>query len=279
MYAGEGEPLLHKKINEIVKATKSAGIDVSFTTNATVLNQDFVDQSLPLTSWIKVSINAGSSATYAKVHQTKEKDFFKVIDNLKNAVTAKKKNNLKCIIGAQSLLLPENSNEMIRLVEICRDEIGLDYLVIKPYSQHLLSKTIVYKNIDYSDSLLFGDKLRSFSTSNFKVIFRENTIKKYIHDVNRYTKCNATPFFWAYVMASGDVYGCSAYLLDKKFMYGNLNDQTFQQIWEGDKRKESFKFIRNELDIKQCRVNCRMDEINRYLFNLSENLVEHVNFI
>lgn len=279
MYAGEGEPLLHKKINEIVEATKLAGIDVSFTTNASVLNDEFIKRSLPLTSWIKVSINAGTADTYAKVHQTKEKDFLRVINNLKKAIVEKKAKDLNCVIGAQSLLLPENAHEMELLAKICRDEIGLDYLVIKPYSQHLFSDTKVYENIDYTNSIGFGDKLRALNTDKFQVVFRENTMKKYLQVEGRYSKCNATPFFWAYIMADGEVYGCSAYLLDKKFMYGNINEKPFQEIWEGKKREENFHYIRNELDIKQCRVNCRMDEVNRYLFNLREGLVDHVNFI
>ena len=103
---------------------------------------------------------------------------------------------------------------------------------------------------------------------------------KYINENNRgYDKCNSTPFLWGYIMASGDVYGCSAFLLDPRFQYGNINEANFKDIWEGQKRKKNFHFVRKELDIGECRKNCRMDEANRYLFSLKEGLLPHVNFI
>lgn len=280
MFAGEGEPLLHKQINAIVRATRDAGIDVSFTTNATVLNDRFIEESLALTSWIKVSINAGTAPTYAAVHQTREADFERVIANLQAAVAAKRRQGLDCVIGAQSLLLPENAAEMETLARICRDDIGLDYLVVKPYSQHLSSETRRYEDIDYNDYLQLEESLAAMSGNGFDVVFRGNTMKKYGQAMEeRYTQCNATPFFWAYVMADGSVYGCSAYLLDERFRYGNINERSFQDIWEGPEREAGFHFVRERLDIRECRRNCRMDEINRYLFSLRNGTVAHANFI
>lgn len=280
MYAGEGEPLLHKGINEIVRVTKDAGIDVSFTTNAVLCNDAFIEQSLPLTSWVKISLNAGTASTYAQIHGTKERDFDRVVENVKRAVAAKKRNGLKCTIGVQSLLLPENAGEMEGLAKICRDEIGVDYLVVKPYSQHLFSDTHQYEDIDYNSYLTMATALEELCTNDFHVVFRQNTMRKYMQgDEKRYSKCNATPFFWAYVMADGAVYGCSAYLLDKRFEYGNISNQTFQEVWEGSRREDNFHYVRQELNIQECRKNCRMDEVNRYLFHLREDLVEHMNFI
>ena len=152
--------------------------------------------------------------------------------------------------------------------------------MVKPYSQHSFSETRQYEDIDYSDSISLGEKLSSLGTNDFSVIFRGHTIKKYaLADDERYSKCNSTPFLWGYVMADGAVYGCSAYLLDERFHYGDLNKFTFKSIWQSEKRKKNFHYVLNELDIKECRKNCRMDEANRYLFALKENQIPHVNFI
>lgn len=280
MFAGEGEPMLHKDIDRMVLAAKTAGIDAAMTTNASVLSDSFVEKALPHMSWIKASVNAGTAETYARIHQTRERDFDIVITNLKRLVAARAADGFDCTLGAQIILLPENAAEVETLARLCRDEIGLDYLVVKPYSQHASSVTHEYEGVDYLGYDELRHRLEILNTESFSVIYRGNTMQK--HDaggVGRYNQCHATPFFWAYVMSTGAVYGCSAYLLDQRFEYGNINDSSFVDIWQGDRRRENLRFIREDLDIGNCRLNCRMDEVNRYLDRLIKGNVTHVNFI
>ncbi|MCK5110901.1 MAG: radical SAM protein [Arcobacteraceae bacterium] len=277
MFAGEGEPLLFKDLDLIVEHCTQVGIDTSLTTNFVPLNKKAVQKYIEHCSWIKVSLNAGTAKTYASIHQTNEMDFDRVILNLEFALEYKRKNNLKCTIGVQMLLLPENKNEAIILAKKCKD-IGVDYLVIKPYSQHLSSDTSKYEDIDYSKMMDIEEELNTISDERFNVVFRANTMKKYIQKKQPYDKCYSTPFFWGYIAADGKVFGCSAYLGNDNFCYGNIYDNSFEEIWESEKRKESYKYIMDKLNIDDCRVNCRMDEVNRYLFRL-KNPLEHDNFI
>jgi radical SAM protein with 4Fe4S-binding SPASM domain len=216
------------------------------------------------------------------VHQTREIDFQRVINNLKKAVEFRNKNKLNCTIGVQSVLLPENADEMVNLGKIIRDEIGADYFVIKPFSQEPSSINRLYEDIDYRSMTLRANekKLKALENENFKVSYRSETMSNYHEDQeNRYTTCYSTPIYMAYLMAEGSVYGCKDHLLDTNFCYGNINKNTFTEIWKGERRREGIEYVLNELDVSKCRVNCRMDKVNRYLFDLKEGKVDHMNFI
>jgi MoaA/NifB/PqqE/SkfB family radical SAM enzyme len=276
MYAGEGEPLLNKQIGDIINHTKKAGIDPAISTNGVLLSPSLAERILGDLEWLKVSINGATGNTYSRIHRTKPSDLNAVLDNLSYASKIKRQNRYRCALGMQLLLLPENKDEVVVLAERAKD-IGMDYLVIKPYSQHPLSKTDRYKDMKYNHYLDLIDELSKFNDSAFSVIFRIRTMKKWDDGLKNYHHCLALPF-WSYVDAGAHVWGCSVYLGDERFYYGNLYQSSFREIWDGEKRLKSLRWVENDLDSSQCRVNCRMDEINRYLWEL-KHLPEHVNFI
>lgn len=261
MFAGEGEPLLHRETNANVLAATQAGIDVSFTTNGVLLDKL---EALDLCTWVKVSVNAGTRDTYMKIHKAHERDWDRVWLNIAHA--AKRKG--ACTLGVQMVVLPENVEEWQELYDRAADA-GADYVVLKPYSQHKSSITHEYEN--YESPL----RAREITDRPTKLYVRDEAPS---HEPQTYTKCHATPNFWSYVMSSGDVYSCSAYLLDDRFRLGNINNQSFRDVWESDLRKRNWEFVRGSLDISECRLNCRMHKANEYLWALDQG-VAHQNFV
>jgi len=267
MLAGTGEPLLHKDIDFIVLKAKTAGLDIGITTNGIALHKL---KNLNLCTWVKISLNAGTKASYAKIHQTGEKDWDRVWANIEDAV--KRKGD--CTLGVQCVVLPENLHDMRSLAQRCI-EAGVDYLVLKPYTQATFMLGTKYKDLNYKpmDSYLRG--VEEFTNERFKVIYRKDSFRQEAED-HHYKTCHSTPFFWTYTMANGDMFACSAHLLDRRFCIGNINEQSFEEIWTGEKRRQLYEEMKT-FDISQCRLNCRMDKINRYLWSMDK--VEHVNFI
>lgn len=276
MYAGEGEPFLHPDFPGLVRHTREAGIDAAITTNGVLFKPDVAESILAHTEWIKISINGATPETYAKIHRTRENDFGRVTANLSHAVKLREALKSRCTLGMQLLLLPDNRQEAKQLAGLARD-LGMDYLVIKPYSQHPLSKTRIYEDIQYDDAAPLAEELAAYNTKAFQVIFRLETMRQWDEGEHRYERCLALPF-WSYIDAGGHVWGCSMFLGDERFLYGNIYEQSFAEIWEGSKRAASLKWVEERWDTCQCRVNCRMDKINQYLWELRYPPA-HVNFI
>lgn len=275
LFSGEGEPLLHKDIVDIISHTEGSKIDTALTTNGVLLKKNVLTYILPKLRWLRVSLNAGTRTTYALVHQSKPDDFDAVLTNLTEAVKIKRKNKYNCTIGAQFLLLKQNYSELETIAALTR-KIGLNYLIIKPYSQHPFSKNRLGLTLDYKDFLKLEQEMVRFSTAKFKVIFRSHTMHK-LAERKPYKRCLGMHFI-AHLACTGDLYGCSTFLGNKSFCYGNIYKQSFEQIWKGIKRQKIAKRMSDSFDARSCRKACRLDEINRYLWEL-KNPPAHVNFI
>lgn len=276
LFGGEGEPLLHPDIATLASCARKGGIDVALTTNGALLTEAAAAALVPLSSWIKVSVDAGDAATYAALHGTRESDFELVFKNIERTAGLIASRRADCTLGVQAILLPDNAAGLEALAARARDA-GADYLVIKSYSQHGRSLTRRYERFDYSPYLALSERLARFETGRFKVIFRTNAMRKLGDEERGYPRCLALPF-WAYVDSNAGVWGCSAHLGDDRFLCGSLREQTFEAIWRGEKRRRLAEWAACEFDPNACRRNCRMDEVNRYLWEL-RHPPAHVNFV
>lgn len=272
MFAGEGEPLLHKDISYFVEIAKKNKMDVAITTNGVGFTKELADKIIPYLSWIRFSLDAGTSKTYSKIHGTTEKDFEKVLQNIKYVTRIKKKNNYSLEVGVQSLLTYLNLNETIFMTELMK-EIGVDNVQIKPYSPHPLSKNDLRFN--YGEAEKIREGLESLSTKKFQVVYRKNTIKR-LNEERSYPECYGLSFF-SLIDAFGNVIPCNLFYKKEEFIYGNINEEKFSEIWKGERRKGIIKKIKNN-GVGECRKGCRLDVINRYLERL-KNPHPHDNFI
>ena len=278
MFAGEGEPLLHKDLELFLRTAKNSGIDVSLTTNGSLGTPKLWRKTLPLLTWIRFSVDAGDAESYSKVHKVSEDVFKKTIKSIEEAVKVKRDLRLDVTIGVQFLAIEENLQSLKDALNLF-SKIGVDYFSIKPYSLHpqMVNKRDVFyteKTAGYIKRVVNGFSKKS----KMKIIFRDFAMDKYAGKEKAFDHCRALPF-WGYVSSKGDFYTCSVFIGDKRFTAGNIYANDMKDIIYGSLRKRSIRYACSQMDIKkECRINCRMARVNEFLEFL-ENRPEHINFI
>lgn len=271
---GCGEPTVHKTTPRAIEVAVEHGTNVGMFTNGVPITDKMIPTLIDNLTYIRYSINGCSEKSHIFTHRSKKGDFTKVMNNLAKTVKHKQDNNSQCTIGVYTVLFKENANELNDWVKRLQGE-GVDYVLIKPASVGIGKMQFVEptKIDEYKDIL---DNLKKFETDNFKVQVRTDLFSEgYKRD---YERCLGLPFMCA-VDADGSVYACNWFWGNKDFVYGNLNEKTFPEIWESEKKEKIVKKISSgEFDISGCCGSCRQNSINSLLWKLS-NPPAHINFI
>jgi radical SAM protein with 4Fe4S-binding SPASM domain len=274
VFAGTGEPLLHPGLINFVAHAVDCGIDVGLSTNGALLTEGKMVSLVKDLSWIRISFNAFFSESYAKIHGCKEAQFEVVKENIARLIDLKKKNHASVTIGVQCLILDDNQDEFLPLAEMMK-EYGVDYFSLKPYSPHPESLHAPSHLVNVSSEDTFK-AIELLSDNCFSAIVRRQSLTALQNGVKPYEKCLGLPFL-SYLEADGLLYACNTFVGDKSCAYGNVNDQSFVEIWNSVAKKRVIERL-GCMAQKRCRQACRLDQINQYLLSI-ENPSPHVNFI
>jgi len=273
LLAGDGEPLVNKHTVDAIELAGRIGLDIALNSNGVLITPEIAKRILPNLVWMRVSVMSNESESYSRLHGTDPQDFKKLIQNLKFVAQYKKENNLKVTLGIQQVLIKENGHTVAELARLTK-EIGFDYYVLKPF--HLHNKNVY----DTSKSLYlqFKEVLREaekLTDDKFSSIVRWNIFE----DMGKrnYAKCLGLPFI---IQTSGDscVYTCCPFYGQKEFCYGDLNEQSLEEILTSPRYREIHEKVMNIIDVQKCMSYCRHHNVNKYLWSLTHPPA-HLNFI
>lgn len=276
LFAGNGEPTLHRDFERIVNQTKEIGIDVALSTNGVLFTRDKIEACLAALSWIRFSISAGTEETYKKIQCGEDGDLQRVFDNIQYAAEYKKKNQLKTVLGVQIVMTPETAEEIIILAKKVK-KLGADLFTVKNVGYTPLS--IQYKEVA-SDvvkgkSEMMEQQLKELSDENFTAVYRGNRAQAFVIE-RGYKECHAAPFYGC-IDSDGIVYPCCNLIGVPEMALGNIYKQEFIDIWTGEQRRKVMQKLVDH-NLSECVPACRLDRMNEYLQELKYP-EEHVNFI
>lgn len=273
VFAGIGEPLIHPETVAAIELAKKLGIDVAMSTNGTLLKDEDLEPLVKSLTWIRFSFNGGNAKNYSMVHQTKEDDYFKVLENIKKLKNKKDELKSSITIGVQYILLPQNKDFIIAAAETMKD-VGVNYFVVKHFYRHSKNEFGVDESWPGDEAMIFLlDAAKSLSSDNFLFTVRS---KKYLSRTRIYDMCYGLPFI-VYIREDGEVYTCFSYQHDKNTPLGNIFEKSFSEVWAS--RKKAIDYINRYIDKNNCQSNCRHHQINNYLWELRHPSIEHINFI
>lgn len=285
---GTGEPLMHKALPQAVEQGAAQGLTVGLNTNGVLLRPELQDRILRHLFYIKFSVIDSDKQRYCRLHGCSEKQWDTLLDNINYAVKLREENNLNVALWATLYLDESNFDEAADIVRFYKES-GLDYIVIQEATYSVFSPAGKknYASSHYTNDQIAAmkDNVSSFNDDNFqvKIVFplinnamnyagqtRENFIPDFCQGPKLYTT----------ICADGEVYPCwRMWGKGKEFSFGSIYEQTFEEIWKGEKRRAIIEHINSVPPTEDECLVCNHARLNEILYKFLQANSKWKDFI
>lgn len=271
-FTGGGEPTMHKDLSKIMLVAHALGLQTALVTNGVLLNEELNDVLID-SSWLRVSLDAGTNETYRRLRQVKSKDTFeKVQENVRRIVARRNEASAsELYIGCSFIVTRDNWQEVIQAAELAAS-LGVDDLRIGP--------AYTAKHNEYFAE--FGEKadalcreVEAMSSDGFHV---SNQFTQRREDLAlgppEYERCPHMQLT-TLIGANLNVYACCVNSYNEEGLIGSIKDKSLLQLWNS---RQKWEYV-DRFDARKC-PRCQFNDKNREINALVGDLPDlHTNFV
>ena len=115
-FSGGGEPLLYKRLPEIIKKLYKGGVKVATLTNGSNLKGLMAEAFQKYGTWVRVSLDGYDDDSYAKARGIKVGEFTKLMENMRAFVTPTEVLPLLKLVWDNGTIVPGEGSEAMGLI-------------------------------------------------------------------------------------------------------------------------------------------------------------------
>ncbi|WP_238537688.1 radical SAM protein [Zavarzinella formosa] len=236
---GGGEPTLHPHFDDLCRLIFDSGIELAVVTNGLLLKPRRAEWLSAHATWIRVSLDAGSAATYAAVRRVPIREHDIVTANVRHLCGV---SNRRATVGIGFVITLENHLEVAMTARLAKD-LGADNIRISAffqnegadyYERHGIAMAI---NAQCSQAGELNDKgFRVFN--NFGS--RHSDLAQGPPD---YETCGYM-HFTTYVGGDQQLYTCCVNAYNPAGLIGSIRDQSLKSLWDSSAKQTMFEQFR-----------------------------------
>lgn len=247
---GMGEPLLNKDLAELLREGEAYGAEMSIISNGSIYTEEIAEELMRLrTTLITFSLDGATSSIFEKIRSGS--NFEKVKENIDRFVRARGSASSP-ILAAWTVVTRDNVEELPGIVALA-DSLGLDCLTIQTFLSDW-GKSEMQRHTDPVKVELESERLlKALDRATIAARSARLDLKIVSHDY--YSSDHPCPWPWtsAFIAANGDVVPCCIIADSDIAFMGNLFEEDFRTIWNG----EAYRALRDRIRTNDIPEYCR----------------------